>query len=281
MAGPDSTILDGAGLAAARMPALAARAAAITRRNGRPPCLALVAFGTPGKGPPWLARKRRAAAAAGIAVREVALTTETSADAFAEVLHTLASDPVVDGIFVQYPLPGGRVADSVFATIPVDRDVDAMSPAAWRRFEAGTGPPPATVDAALALLDASGIVIGDRSIRVVGEPGHLARAFEIAFDRRGAQPLPRVAPDDPDLPHLCAEAGILVALAERPGAVRSEWLAGGAIAIDGGYFNAGGSGDIDTADGIAHLSALVPVPGGLGPMTVSVLIERTITAAER
>ncbi len=73
---------------------------------------------------------------------------------------------------------------------------------------------------------------------------------------------------------------LVVVAAGRPGAVSAQAMAPGTVAIDLGYHNTGGRGDIDTTGGFDHLRAIAPVPGGIGPMTVSVLIERTIAAAE-
>jgi methylenetetrahydrofolate dehydrogenase (NADP+)/methenyltetrahydrofolate cyclohydrolase len=77
-----------------------------------------------------------------------------------------------------------------------------------------------------------------------------------------------------------AECRLVVVSAAHPGIVSAGWLAPDAVAIDAGYFNEGGVGDIDVSDGFGHLRALAPVPGGIGPMTISMLIERVIERAE-
>src|SRR5690606_10559694 len=100
--------------------------------------------------------------------------------------------------------------------------------------------------------------------------------FRAALARRGARMGPLVPPTAADLAERARAARLVVVAAARPGLVDSATLAPGTVAIDSGYYNPGGRGDIDTAGGTAHLAALAPVPGGLGPMTVSMLLERTI-----
>jgi methylenetetrahydrofolate dehydrogenase (NADP+)/methenyltetrahydrofolate cyclohydrolase len=140
---------------------------------------------------------------------------------------------------------------------------------------------------------------------VVGPATDFNRMFAEALARRGArvsppQALPEPAPGEADRPPApaawaamrdrLAGAGLVVLSAGVPHAVPARWLAPGAIALDAGYFNPEGRGDLDTGTeagdvegrgvhGLAHLRALAPVPGGLGPMTVSVLVERVIARA--
>ena len=97
---------------------------------------------------------------------------------------------------------------------------------------------------------------------------------------RGAGPSGVVFPDAEDLAGRLADALLAVVTVGRPGFLPSTALADGAVAIDVGYFNPGGRGDIDTRPGVGHLAALAPVPGGIGPMTISLLIERVIEFAE-
>lgn len=299
-------ILDGKGLARERAPELVARAADVTRGRGRPPRLVLVAFADPHGHTPYVARKRAACRAAGV---DVAVMVRPAAQRGAGPAHALAGllaqDPA-DGVFVQFPIPQHVDADALLAAVPLATDIDVMTPAAVAGyFTDPEADPPLTVSAALELLAAHDVDIEGVDAVVVGPATDFNRMFVEALARRGAWvsppfALPGSAPDGAsgppgpsapvELRDLLASAGLVVLSAGVPHAVPAGWLAPGTIVLDASYFNPGGRGDLDAgadatgaggeaADGIAHLRALAPVPGGLGPMTVSVLVERVIARA--
>jgi methylenetetrahydrofolate dehydrogenase (NADP+)/methenyltetrahydrofolate cyclohydrolase len=187
-----------------------------------------------------------------------------------------------DGVFIEFPFPAGISAAELTALIPASRDIDIMTEGRTRRYLAGLDPhPPLTISAALELLAAYGVEIAGLPGVVVAEPTPFALIFREAFARRGAEMREIISPDAPDLEALTRGAKVVVATAARPGLLRTGWLERGAVVIDAGYFNPHGHGDIDTSDGIGHLSAFAPVPGGVGPMTVSTMIERLLDWAER
>jgi methylenetetrahydrofolate dehydrogenase (NADP+)/methenyltetrahydrofolate cyclohydrolase len=231
---------------------------------------------------PFAARKVRAGAAAGVEIMPLVLpagvTTIAAERAFAELLE----EGPRDGVFVEFPFPAGVDGDSIVALIPEAEDLDIMTTSRVRRYLAGLDTlPPLTISAGLELLDAYGVETKGLQGIVVAESGPFAQSFREALARRGAAMAPLVPPDDPDLVLRAREAELVVVSAGRPGLIRSEALAPGAVVIDVGYFNAGGRGDVDTTGGCAHLAAIATVPGGIGPMTISVLIERLIEFAER
>lgn len=232
-----------------------------------------------GHTPPHVALKQRAAADLDVEVRAHILAVDADTDAWIDAVARAASDPAVDAVFVQYPLSAHVDAQPVFDAIPIDLDVDVLSAAALDRFAVGLGPPPATVAAAFAILDAYAVPLAGRAVRIVGEAGALADACRRMFERHGALVGPRVAPG-PGLRERVAGADLVLTLGGQPGRVSATDLPNGAVIVDGGYFNDGGVGDVDVSTGAQHLGALVPVPGGLGPMTISVLLERTIARGE-
>ncbi|HET7042428.1 MAG TPA: hypothetical protein VFI13_10430, partial [Gemmatimonadales bacterium] len=186
-----------------------------------------------------------------------------------------------DGVFVQFPFPADIDGDAFAAAIPAKLDVDVMAPRGVDRYMAGeTGLPPVTVTAALLLLDAYGVSVTGRRGLVIGEESPFTAMFREALARRGAEMDAVLRPNMTGLARRVGEAGLVVVAAARPGIVRSESLAEGAVAVDVGYFNPGGRGDIDVSGGTNHLAALAPVPGGIGPMTVSALLERVVEFSE-
>lgn len=276
-------ILDGVRLARERAAGLAARAGAVTRARGRAPRLALLAFSSGDAGPAYIPRKVRACAAAGVAVAPLLLpcdaTTEAARDALARMIET---EPL-DAVFVEFPFPTHVDGEEIVGTVPERLDVDVMTEGRVRRYmEDGVGPPPLTVSAALELLDAFAVDIAGRDGVMVAETFPFTIMFREALSRRGAVMRPMLAPGGRNLAAAVGDAGLVVAAASSPGLLTAMDLAPGAVAIDAGYFNPGGRGDIDTSAGIDHLGALAPVPGAIGPMTVSMLVDRVIQfAAER
>jgi len=277
-AGP--VLLDGRRLARERAPGLAARAAETARQRGRPPQLLLVAFAGPDGRAPSAELKLRACQQAGIGAAPILLPAGAGTDDVRRAIADGLAAHAPDAVFVEFPFPEVVDGDAVMASVPESLDVDVMTPGRIRRYlDEGAGVPPLTVAAALALLDRYGVSVAGLDGIVVAEPSPFAEMFRAALARRGARMRPLLPPTAPDLPEQIGAARLVVAAAARPGLIDSALLAPGTVAIDGGYYNPGGRGDIDSAGGTAHLAALAPVPGGLGPMTVSMLLERTIEFA--
>ena len=268
-------LLDGRAFAARRTPTQNARAAHIRARRGRAPALHVVGFGADAALPPSIARKLKACREAGVIASAEVLGMAAST---ATVLAALARTPAgVDGLFLEFPFPAAVDEGAVIASLPVELDVDVMTAARIDAFRAGRGAPPATVAAALGLLDDGAVSIDGLRGVVVADSSAFVDMFAEALSRRGAD-MALVRPADVV---RARDAQLVVSCAARPGLLRSDELAPGAVVIDAGYFNPGGRGDIDTRGGIAHLGALAPVPGGIGPATIAMLVERVIEFAER
>ncbi|MEZ4411359.1 MAG: bifunctional 5,10-methylenetetrahydrofolate dehydrogenase/5,10-methenyltetrahydrofolate cyclohydrolase [Gemmatimonadales bacterium] len=275
-------ILDGLALARSRAPALAARGQRVAERLGRRPRLVLVAFADRQGEAAFVARKLRACAAAGVDVVPLVLPAETPSSEAEHALRTRLSREVVDAVFLEFPFPDGIDGDALTDLVPAADDVDIMTARRITEyFAAPDGLPPLTVSAGLELLDGHGVDIRGRAGVVVGPDIPFTRMFSEALARRGARMQPILPADDADLLQGVQQAALVVVAASDPGVVPSTALAAGSICIDVGYFNSGGRGDVDTSGGVAHLGAFSPVPGGIGPMTVSVLIERVIAFAEQ
>lgn len=272
-------LLDGRRLAQLRETSLSARAAALTKTRGRAPTLAIVAFGARGRAP-WLGRKLLACAGAGVDVFPLILDPATMTDDAVMAIHTLTTRCAADGVFLQIPTPSGINETSLTAAIPEACDVDVMTPGRVRAFLAGDAEPPVTVSAALELLAGYDIDIRTRVGVLVADESPFSVMFRVALERAGAEMAPLLPPDAHHLQTTVRAAQLVVCAAARPGLIAARDIAKGAVAIDVGYFNPRGVGDIEASSGAAHLHAFAPVPGGIGPMTVSALIERVIRFAE-
>lgn len=272
-------ILDGRALARAREPELGRRAAAVAAARGHPPRLALVAFHLAADLPPFIVRKVRACERVEVEAVPHVLPSGIATEKARQAVETLARQ-AVDGIFLEFPFPAQIDAEELIGAVPVALDVDVMTATLTRRYlDEAWGEPPVTVEAALALLDTFGIDITGLDGVLIADPSPFAEMFNEALARRGARMRPRQPPEQAGSAVRGAE--LVVSAAAHPGLIRSNELASGAVVIDAGYFNEGGRGDVDTANGIEHLRALAPVPGAIGPMTISMLLERVIRRAER
>lgn len=275
-------ILDGSTLARSRAPALAVRGHRVAELLGRRPRLALVAFADRHGQARFVARKLRACAAAGVDVLPLVLPAGTPSPEAEHALRVLLGREVLDAVFLEFPFPGGIDGNALTDLVPAAVDVDIMTAGRITEYFADPdGLPPLTVSAGLELLDGHGVDIRGRAGVVVGPDIPFTRMFSEALARRGARMQPILPADATDLLVRVSAADVVVVAASVPGLVPSTALASGAVLIDAGYFNPGGRGDVDTAMGVAHLAAFAPVPGGIGPMTVSVLVERVIAFAEQ
>lgn len=273
-------ILDGRLLAERRLPALRDRASRVRESRGTPPQLLLVAFAEADGRAPWVSRKVRAGAEAEVDVQPLVLPVDFDTDRAAAALERATGDLHPDGILLQLPFPPAIDLDVLVAALPADADVDVMRPERFRAFMAGRlDRPPATVAAVLSLLEDGRVDVRGRAGVVIGEEMPFTAMLREALARRGARVV-IMPPGSGELQERLAHATLVVTSVNRVGAVRSTDLAPGAVVVDGGYFNPGGLGDLDLSDGVDHLEALAPVPGGVGPMTVSALLEGVIAAAE-
>ena len=249
------------------------------------PGLAVVQVGDVAASSVYVRNKVKTAKAAGIASFEHHLPADTTRDDLLGLVRQLNASPEVHGILVQLPLPEHLNAAEVIETIAPEKDVDGFHPVNAGRLATGlAGFVPCTPLGSLALIrlarrDLRGLhaVIVGRS-NIVGKPmAHLLLGEDctvtIAHSRTR------------DLPSVVAQADVLVAAVGRPQLVKGGWVKTGAIVIDVGINRVTTDGkarlvgDVDFAAAQARASAITPVPGGVGPMTVACLMVNTLKAA--
>jgi len=279
-------IIDGKAFAAGLRERVAAAVPAFVEAAGRPPGLAVVLVGEDPASQVYVRSKGKATIAAGMASFEHRLPVETSQAELIDLVARLNADDAVDGILVQLPLPPQIDEGAVIDAIDPAKDVDGFHVENAGRLATGLpGFVPCTPLGCLMLLkDRLGelagldaVVIGRSNI--VGKP--MARLLlnesctvTVAHSRTR------------DLPSLVRRADIVVAAAGRPEMVKGDWLKPGATVIDVGInrIDAGEGktrlvGDVDFASAVEVAGAITPVPGGVGPMTIAVLLRNTLVAA--
>jgi methylenetetrahydrofolate dehydrogenase (NADP+)/methenyltetrahydrofolate cyclohydrolase len=276
-------IIDGKIIAGDLRHQLALHVDAFTRDTGCAPGLATILVGADPASEVYVANKRKAAASVGIVDVHRRLPHDATEAAVASTVDELAADPTVSGILLQLPLPPGLNASGLIDRIPLGKDVDGlttMSAGLLARGEPGLRP--CTPQGVIALLDAAKIslegveaVVVGRS-QLVGTP--LARLLTernatvtIAHSRTG------------DLDSVTRRADVVVAAAGVPGLLTARSVKPGAVVIDVGIHRTptGLVGDVVFDDVATVASALTPVPGGVGPMTIAMLLRNTLSAAER
>ncbi|NCU11636.1 MAG: bifunctional methylenetetrahydrofolate dehydrogenase/methenyltetrahydrofolate cyclohydrolase FolD [Sphingomonadaceae bacterium] len=283
-------VIDGKAFAEGLRARVADYAATFEQSAGRKAGLAVVLVGDDPASQVYVASKARQTVACGMASFEHRLPADTAQDALIALVDRLNADPAVDGILVQLPLPAHLDEQAVVERIDPAKDVDGLTPISTGRLALGLpGLVPCTPLGSLMLLkdrlgSLSGldaVVIG-RSI-LVGKPMAqllLAENCTVTIAHSRTR----------NLPDVVRRADIVVAAVGRPEMVRGDWLKPGAVVIDVGINRlppAEGEakgrlvGDVAFAEAMEAAAAVTPVPGGVGPMTIAVLLRNALVAAHR
>jgi methylenetetrahydrofolate dehydrogenase (NADP+)/methenyltetrahydrofolate cyclohydrolase len=256
-----------------------ARAAAeFETRTGRRPVLAAVLIGDDPASVTYVRMKQRRAAAAGIESRLVSLAGSTDTTEAVRVVSALSSDGNVDGILVQHPVPHQVDERAVFDVIDPDKDVDGVTMTSLAAMALGRpGWVSATPGGIIRLLDGYGVDPAGLHAVVIGRSPILGKPVGLLLLARDAT-VTFCHSRTRDLQAHVASADLVIAAVGRPNFVRGGWLKPGAVVIDAGY-NPGNVGDVAFEEALERCRLITPVPGGVGPMTIAVLLEQTVRAA--
>ena len=275
-----SIVLDGKALAKQREAELSARVAALKQKFGIVPKLATVLIGDDPASATYVRMKQKACERVGIEPVHVGLKAEiTTVDAILEV-QKLNADPTITGILVQHPLPRHIDERSVFENIFLKKDVDGVTTTRFGQIALGMPTlGSATPAGIMKLLQYYGIQISGKHAVVVGRSAILGKPMAAMLLNANATVTVCHSKTE-NLQAYLKDADILVAAVGKPEAIKASWLTPGVVVVDVG-FHPGGFGDVEKA-GLAEIaSAYTPVPGGVGPMTISTLLENCIEAAEK
>jgi methylenetetrahydrofolate dehydrogenase (NADP+) / methenyltetrahydrofolate cyclohydrolase len=276
-----ATVIDGKAVAAEVRGRVAQEVADFSRIHDRPPGLATVLVGDDPASHVYVGNKRKMSAEVGIRSVHHELDASTLPEELLAVVGELNANDDVDGILVQLPLPGSIDQDAVIAAIAPAKDVDGLTAGSAGLLAQGRpGLVPCTPRGVMELLRHAGaepegaraVVIG-RSI-LVGRP-------MIALLLNASATVTACHSRTTDLPEVCRGADILIAAAGSPGLVQGDWVKPGATVIDVGTNRTedGLVGDVDFESAVEVAGAITPVPGGVGPMTIAMLLSNTVRAA--
>ncbi len=278
-----ATILDGKAVAAAVHQEVAARVDALAAR-GKVPGLATVLVGDDPASQVYVRNKVKLAERLGIRSIHHHLPAEASQDQVESVVRDLNADGSVDGILVQLPLPDGLDGKRAAAQIDPDKDVDGLHPRNLGLLVLERAVlVPCTPQGVMRILEHYGIEVAGRRAVVVGRSLLVGRPLALLMSAKGTDATVTIAHSRTrELAAVTREADILVAAVGVPAMIGSEAVKPGATVIDVGINRTEGglTGDVDFEAVAEVAGAITPVPGGVGPMTVAMLMRNTVAAAE-
>jgi len=276
-------IIDGKAAAARVRRRVAAEVEDLVATSGVRPGLATVLVGDDPGSAIYVAGKQKACAEVGIEGFDHRLAAEVAEDEVVALLERLNADRAVSGILVQLPVPDQLDGPELVELIDPAKDVDGLSSRSAGLLMLGrSGLRPCTPSGVIELLDAHGVELEGAEAVVVGRSLLVGKPMAQLLLERNAT-VTTCHSRTRDLAGVCRRADVLVVAAGRPGLIGAEHVAGGAVVIDVGIHrtDAGLTGDVDFESASERARLITPVPGGVGPMTIAMLLVNTVEAARR
>ncbi|MDH5521442.1 MAG: bifunctional methylenetetrahydrofolate dehydrogenase/methenyltetrahydrofolate cyclohydrolase FolD [Acidimicrobiia bacterium] len=277
-------VLSGAEVAESVLGEVEERVRALAAR-GKSVGLATVLVGEDPASHVYVRNKRRTAERVGITSIHHELRADVSQEEVESLIRSLNDDPDVDGILLQLPLPGDLDGQRAVEAISPAKDADGLHPMNLGHLVLDTPVlAPCTPSGSIRILDHYGIPTSGANVVVVGRSFLVGRPLAILLGSKDRNATVTLAHSRTrDLPALCATADILVAAIGRPEMITADYVKPGATVIDVGInrTEAGLVGDVAFDDVVSKAGAITPVPGGVGKMTIAMLMANTVSAAER
>jgi methylenetetrahydrofolate dehydrogenase (NADP+)/methenyltetrahydrofolate cyclohydrolase len=287
-----SRMLDGKSVAAAVLDECRAEVEALKSR-GTTPGLAVVLVGDDPASHVYVGSKVRTCGELGIFSRKIELPATTTQDELLKVVRNLNADSAIHGILVQSPPPKHINEEEIIRAIDPHKDVDGFHPenVAKLALEDPTGFVPCTPAGCMKLLEVAGVETNGAEAVVVGRSMIVGKPMALLLVSKKSNATVTIAHSrSRDLPAICRRADILVAAVGRPEMVKANWVKPGAVVIDVGINRVADpskksgyrlTGDVAFEEVAPLCSAITPVPGGVGPMTIAMLMKNTLQAARQ
>ena len=277
-------IINGKEVASAIQAELKLKIAALQSQMARQPGLAVILVGEDPASEIYVRNKRKACEEIGILSYSHDLPSSSNETELLKFIDDLNEDSTVDGILVQLPLPDHINCDAVIERIKATKDVDGFHPYNLGRL-AQRKPQlrPCTPAGIMELLKHTNIEILGKHAVVVGASNHVGRPMALELLLQGAT-VSITHRFTPDLERFISQADILIAAAGKPGLIKGEWVKPGATVIDVGInrlSNGKLCGDVEFETAARNAAWITPVPGGVGPMTVAMLMKNTVQSYEQ
>ena len=284
--------IDGKALAKGLRAEIAAGVAELQAATGTSPALAVILMGDNPASLSYVTAKERACAEAGIVSREIRLDASCGEGRLLSEIAALNADPAIHGILVQLPLPKGFDERKVIDAISPEKDVDGFTPVNVGRMMIGEECfLPCTPFGILKLLEFAGVETAGAHVVVVGRSNIVGKPVAALLSRREANATVTLCHTGTrDLASFTRQADIVIVAAGRAGTLTGDMLKPGAVVIDVGVnrvedasspkgYSLRGDADFESCAKVA--SAITPVPGGVGPMTITMLLWNTLESARR
>jgi methylenetetrahydrofolate dehydrogenase (NADP+) / methenyltetrahydrofolate cyclohydrolase len=252
-------------------------------RLTRPPGLAVVLVGNNPASEIYVRGKTKTSAELGIYSETITPPASVSTDELIALVQDLNAREEIDGILVQLPLPEHIDSQKVLLSVSPEKDVDGFHPCNVGNLATGRpGPRSCTPAGIVEILKRSQIPISGQRAVVVGRSDIVGKPMALMLLHENAT-VTICHSKTRDLPGVCREADILIAAIGRPGMITRDFIKPGATVIDVGITRVEGKavGDVNAQDANELASAYTPVPGGVGPLTIAMLMMNTVAAAER
>ncbi|MEN6415357.1 MAG: bifunctional methylenetetrahydrofolate dehydrogenase/methenyltetrahydrofolate cyclohydrolase FolD [Armatimonadota bacterium] len=281
----EAKILDGGALAKQIRGELAERVEKLKVEKGVTPRLSVILVGEDPASVTYTRMKKKACEATGMISDLIELPASSTQDEVKGVIAKLNADTSVHGIMVQHPVPSHLDELDILATVAVEKDVDGISALSLGRLVLGTADfVSCTPLGIITLLERYGIEIKGKEAVVVGRSIILGKPVALALLERHAT-VTICHSRTQDLPEVVRRADILVAAIGKPEFIKGDWIKDGAVVVDAGYNKVEGAshdvGDVEYDAAAKRASYITPVPGGVGPMTIAMLLSQTVKAAEK
>ena len=263
------------------------------RQQGITPGLAVVLVGEDPASKVYVGSKVRTCGELVFHSLKIVLPAETTQDELLQVVHDLNADPAIHGILVQSPPPKHIDEDAIVRAIDPRKDVDGFHPenVAKLVLEDPTGFVPCTPAGCMKLMESGGIETNGADAVIIGRSMIVGKPMALLLVSKNSNATVTIAHSrSKDLPSICRRADILVAAVGRPEMVKADWVKSGAVVIDVGINRVEDSskksgyrltGDVAYQEVAPLCSAITPVPGGVGPMTIAMLMKNTLQAARQ
>lgn len=277
-----SIIIDGTKIAQDIRRSVREETLAFTEKTGVVPGLAVVLSGDDPASKVYVGRKAKACAEAGFLSREYKLSADVGEAELLALIRDLNNDPQIHGILVQLPLPKHIATDKIIAAIDPSKDVDGFHPANVGRLV--TGSPlfvPCTPRGIMELIARTGISLSGKDAVVIGRSNIVGKPMALLLLAQNAT-VTMCHSKTKDLPAAARRADVLIAAIGKPRMITADMVKEGAVVIDVGVNrleNGKLAGDVAFDEVAPKTSAITPVPGGVGPMTIAMLMKNTLDAA--
>jgi len=285
-------IIDGKLLAANTRSLIASKVAELKAEKGVTPGLAVILVGENPASVSYVTAKEKACCEAGMLSRQIHLPESTTEAELVYIIEGLNADPEIHGILVQLPLPRHISDKAVINAIAPEKDVDGFTPANVGRMLIGEECfLPCTPHGIIKLIEFSGMDIKGKHAVVIGRSNIVGKPLAVLLSRKQTNATVTLChTGTPDIAHFTRQADIVVVAAGHPGTLTGDMLKPGAVVIDVGVnriadptrpkgFRLAGDADFESCSKVA--GAITPVPGGVGPMTITMLLWNTLESAQR